>query len=568
MLTACLLAGCAPDGRAPGAGLRGAAGPSAGESAIRFEDMQPVSGLDFRLSYAAGQEPGIRETIGHPAALLDADADGRLDVLLAGPDRVALFRNVGEWRFERVDAGLRQKGYWQGAAVGDVDRDGRPDLFLSGFGCAALYLNRSRSGGSPRFHDATQASGLANIRANRWQTSAAFADVDRDGWLDLYVSAYVELGGKSGLCLYPGGVTTACSPTDFTPQRGTLYRNLGGRFADVTAAFGLAAAHGNGLGAVFGDPNGDGWPDLYLANDQLPCDLFLNRGGRRFEEVGLATGTAFGPDGSPQAGMGADFGDYDGDGREDLVVTTYQREPTSVYHNDGELFTNAAYGSHIGSATATSVGWGVKWADFDLDGRLDLAIANGHPLHRIGEMEPGIQPPQRFQVFRGGPGPFVEMTALGAGLPRAIAGRALCAGDLDNDGKLDLLLSNLDGQPLLLRNTTPARGHWLTVRLIGREVVEGARVSVRAGGRTWTRRSTTGGSFLAAHDPRVHFGLGTVPRVDSVEIRWPGGAVRRLEALPVDREVGVEPAPAAGAAAVRRTATADTRSANRAGSPP
>ena len=273
----------------------------------------------MRYTSAAGADGsppvGIKQTIGHPAALLDADGDGLLDVLLAGPDRVTLFRNLGSWRFrETPEAGFRQKGYWQGVAVGDVDRDGHPDVYLSGFGTAALYLNQ----GGGRFRDVTAPSGLGGIDANRWLTSAAFADVDGDGWLDLYVTAYVELGDRTGVCLYPGGITTACAPMEFAPQRGTLYRNLGTRpatndqrptrrsdssvvgrsswveFRDVTTAFGLQNAHGNGLGVAFGDPDNDGDPDLYLANDQRPCDLYVNEGGRRFVNRGEASGTAFG----------------------------------------------------------------------------------------------------------------------------------------------------------------------------------------------------------------------------------------------------------------------------------
>jgi enediyne biosynthesis protein E4 len=551
LVLAGLISGC---GRSAGEEQRRAMGRASGP--IVFEDAQPTSGVDFRLSYAAGQEPGIKETIGYPAALIDADGDGLPDLLLAGTGaqrrkgRVALFRNRGGWRFQEVaGSGFRQKGYWQGAAVGDVDGDGRPDVYLSGYGCTALYLNQ----GGGRFRDVTAASGLANARADRWQTSAAFADVDRDGRLDLYVTCYVELGDKTGLCVYPHGITTACSPTQFAPQRGSLYRNQGGaRFTDVTKAYGLSSAHGNGLGVAFADVDGDGYPDLYLANDQLPGDLYLNQEGRRFVNAGTPSGTGFGPDGSPQAGMGVDFGDYDNDGREDLVVTTYQREPTSLYHNDGGpetdstagdalSFTNVAYPSHLGAATTESVGWGVKWADFDNDGWLDLAIANGHPLYRIRQIEPSVDTRQRFQLFRSqGNGLFAELTSLGNGLPRAIAGRALCAGDLDNDGRTDLLISDIDGQPLLLRNLSPARNHWLTVRLEGRPGIEGAMVTVRAGARRWMRRSTTGGSYLSASDPRVHFGLGESGAVDEVRVRWPNGKTTVRRSVPVDREVTIQ----------------------------
>lgn len=510
---------------------------AAAAGAITFADARLESGIDFALNTTVGGEVGIRQTIGHPAALLDANGDGRLDVLLGGPNRVSLYLNRDGRRFEPArEAGFRQDGDWQGVAVGDVDGDGRPDVYLCGFGRAALYLNR----GGGRFRDASDGSGLAKIAPDRWLTSAAFADVDRDGRLDLYVAAYVDLGGKTGVCVYPGGIATACAPTEFAPRRGALYRNQGrGRFAEVTKAYGLDGAHGNALGVAFGDVDDDGFPDLYVANDQLPCDLYMNQRGRRFLNRGIPSGTAFGPDGSPQAGMGAEFGDYDEDGREDIVVTTYQREPTSLYRNDGAgLFTNTAFSSHLGAATTEAVGWGVKWADLENDGRLDLAIANGHPLHRIREIDPGTDAPQRFQVFRQREGGlFTEIPSLGPDLPRALSGRALCAGDWDNDGRIDLLIGSLDGPPLLLRNTTANSNHWLRVRLEGPGVTEGTRVTARAGERTWTRWSRTGGSYFSASDPRVHFGLGDAGVVDVLEVRWPDGRKTRLPNVAVDREV-------------------------------
>jgi hypothetical protein len=507
---------------------------------IAFEDRRPQSWIEFPMRLDTRQTPGIKETTGHPAALLDADGDGRLDVLLAAPDRVALFRNLGGWRFQSVaSAGFRQDGYWQGVAVGDVDNDGRPDLFLSGFGCSALYLNESGC----RFRDATAASGLGDAPANRWQTSAAFADVDRDGRLDLYVTCYVELGGRSGVCTYPGGVATACAPVDFAPQRGTLYRNIGAaRFVDATHAFGLDAAHGNGLGVAFGDIDDDGFPDLYLANDMLPCDLFVNEKGRRFVNRGVETGTAFQADGSTQAGMGVDFGDYDRDGRIDLVVTNYLREPRSLYHNEGEGgFTNQSQSSRLGPATLAAVGWGVKWADFDNDGLLDLVIANGHPLHRINEMDHSTTARQRLQFFHNtGGGRFEELQSVGSGLDRAIAGRALCSGDIDNDGKIDLLISDIEGQPFLLRNTSRSSSHWLTVTLVSKTVIEGARVTARAGARTWIGQSSTGGSYLSASDGRVYFGLGELGEIDEVQVRWPDGGTTRRKVGRTDRELVIE----------------------------
>lgn len=403
-------------------------------------------------------------------------------------------------------------------------------------------------------------SGLEN--SDRWESSAAFADLDGDGKLDLYVACYVDLKDKSGVCTYPGGISTACSPTSFPPQRGHLYRNLTqssgktsfktpfktpfkAQFVDVTSAWGLDTAHGNGLGVAFGDIglDAEGRLALYLANDQRPCDLFVNQLRQpkpHFVNSGTLSGTAMRIDGAPQSGMGVDFGDYDNDGREDILVTNYLGEPKSLYHNDGQgTFTNLTDSTGLGGATLNRVGWGVKWVDLDNDGWLDLAIANGHPLHRIHELDSAVEARQPFQILQNQNGNhLVDLTSIGANLPRPLSGRALCIGDLDNDGRMDILLSDIEGQPLLLHNVTPfGTNHWLTVRLTGKAVTEGTRVTVRAGTQNWTRYSTTGGSYLSASDPRVHFGLCTATKIDAVEIHWPNHKTTLLQNILADQEI-------------------------------
>jgi hypothetical protein len=539
-----------------------------------FVDEYPRSGISFVLGHGGRTPLNIRETLGHGAAMLDADGDGRLDLLFLGPDRVALYRNQGDWRFADVTAGsgLAQQGYWQGVATGDVDGDGRVDLYLCGYGVQALYRNR----GGGRFADVTAASGLTASGGGAevpWSTSAAFADVDGDGWLDLYVGRYVRFGpGTPQLCdTDQPGVRSVCPPKVYEPQRGVLFRNQGGRrFRDETRARGLATAHGNALGVAFGDEDGDGWPDLAVANDELPGDLFHNRGGGRFANVGAASGTAYDADGRVHAGMGVDWGDLDNDGRLDLAVTTFWGEADCLYRNDGGgLFHDVAGETELARVGRPYVGFGVKFFDLDNDGDNDLVIANGHVADNADRLRRGDRYAQPTLLFRNDGGRFHDITAAaGPAFTRPIVGRAVCAGDLDDDGRVDLVITNLEGPPLLLRNRVPASrrdvgrvvgrptpaasrreaghsepakkageprfgraadsgggrppgeaaekgaepcGHWLEVSLSGappnRQAI-GARVTVRAGQQLQVREVTTAGSYLSASDVRLHFGLG------------------------------------------------------------
>jgi enediyne biosynthesis protein E4 len=543
-----MLPGCS-SGRA-----RSSAAP-AGAGGL-FVDEYPRSGISFVLGHGGRTPLNIRETLGHGAAMLDADGDGRLDLLFLGPDRVALYRNRGDWRFADVTAGsgLAQPGYWQGVATGDVDGDGRVDLYLCGYGVQALYRNL----GGGRFADVTAASGLAASGGGvevPWNTSAAFADVDGDGWLDLYVGRYVRFGpGTPQLCdTDQPRVRSVCPPKVYEPQRGVLFHNQGGkRFRDETQARGLATAHGNALGVAFGDEDGDGWPDLAVANDELPGDLFQNRGGGRFANVGAASGTAYDADGRVHAGMGVDWGDMDNDGRLDLAVTTFWGEADCLYRNDGSgLFHDVAGETELARVGRPYVGFGVKFFDQDNDGDQDLVIANGHVADNADRLRRGDRYAQPTLLFRNDGGRFHDITAAaGPAFTRPIVGRAVCAGDLDDDGRVDLVITNLEGPPLLLRNRSEPRGHWLEVSLAGappnRQAI-GARVTVRAGQRVQVREVTTAGSYLSAGDVRLHFGLGargdaTSAAVDEITVRWPsrrGAAahVTRRRHVAADRRI-------------------------------
>jgi hypothetical protein len=505
--------------------------PSLSPTPVRFTDVTAAAGIRFALGHGGRSPLTIRDTIGTGAAFFDYDGDGWCDLYLVGQTGTAskgigaLYHNEQNDSFRDVTAGsgLTRAGFWTGCAAGDWNGDGKIDLLVTGDGCLALYENR----GEGRFQDVTAQVGLPQ---RGWATSAAFADVDRDGRLDLYVGRYLRFGpGTPETCTYRD-VPAACPPTHYDPQFGSLYWNAGRRFVDVTRAAGMEDCHGKTLGVAFADYDHDGRVDLYLANDGVPGDLYLNRSSLApaFRNVGLETGTGYSGTGGEQAGMGVDWGDVDGDRRPDLVVTTFQREPTSLYRNEGRgQFTERGYTAGIGAATVGTLGFGVKLADLDNDTRLDLVIANGHVQDTIARIQPGVTYAQRPQLFiNRGEGRFEEVDG-GEPFARAIVGRGLATADWDNDGDVDLLITDLEGAPLLLRNEGPrAPAHWLQVALAGTRSTRfgiGARLTLEAGGRSWGREVTTGGSYLSAHDPRVHFGLGPLTRADRLTIRWPSG---------------------------------------------
>lgn len=501
-----------------------------------FEDIAASSGITFALGHKGKTPLTVLEEMAAGAAIADFDGDGLMDIFLVGQEgtgntgRCALYKNLGNEKFQDVTAGsgLEEPGYYMGCAVGDVDNDGKPEILVTGYGVNRFYRNLGKN----KFADVTKQAGLQSPTPTSWHSSAGFADIDNDGKLDLYIGRYVVFDDKAlQFCDYVNGkVKSSCGPRFYDPQIGSLYRNLGNlRFQDVTRATGVDETKGKCLGVAFADINDDGWVDFYVGNDESPGDLFINEKGRKFRENASPAGVALSYGGEVQGAMGIDWGDYDRNGQFDLVVTTYQFEPTSLYAAVGEgFYQNRSVEAGLDQATRPMVGFGAKWVDIDNDGWLDLPTANGH-IHDnqelIDKLSTYRQPMQLFMNQQGKS--FADKTAeAGPGFTTPAVGRGLAVGDLNNDGLQDLVVSDLEGTVRVLLNRKKETGRWLRVRLEGTKSNRqgiGARVTVSAGQERWIAEATTGGSYFSASDPRVHFGLGSVEKIDRIEVRWPSG---------------------------------------------
>jgi tetratricopeptide (TPR) repeat protein len=519
-------------------------------SVPRFVDAAAASGLRFVHDNGhRRRNPPPPEAMCGGVALLDFDGDGWLDVYVVqgGPfpppaspaaQGDCLFRGRGDGTFEDVTEqtgiGSFPGGYGHGVTVGDYDNDGRPDLFVTRWRSYALYHNR----GGGRFEDVTESGGLGGDRD--WPTSAAFADLDNDGDLDLYVCHYLLYDpANPRRCEHPDSPSKhECYPIDFRSLPDHVFRNDGGRFVDVTAEAGFVDPDGRGLGVVAGDLDDDGRIDLYVANDMTANYLFHNRGGFRFEEVGQVSGSAASADGGFKAGMGIALGDLDGDGLLDLGVTNYFGESTTYYHNLGQLFfADHSAAINLAAPTRRLLGFGIAFLDADNDGRLDVLSANGHVL----DARPQIPWTMPLQLLRGSEGGRLVDVSRTAGEPFVPLrlGRGLAVGDLDNDGRLDAVVVSQNEPLVYLHNQTPAQSHFIAFSVQGtrsnRDGV-GTRITTTAGGRRRSADRSGGGSYQSASDPRVHFGLGEATIVDLVEIRWPSGHVDRHLKLQADRQ--------------------------------
>ncbi|HEU4753704.1 MAG TPA: CRTAC1 family protein, partial [Armatimonadota bacterium] len=500
-----------------------------------FTDVAERAGVRFRLDSGARGRHYLIETTGSGCAFFDYDGDGRPDLLFvqAGPlpwerkagtePRNRLYRNRGDGTFADVTAGsgLEDTGYSQGVAVGDYDGDGYKDVFVAAYGGNHLFRNLNGSG---RFQDVTARAGLAdNARGPRWCTSAAFGDYDNDGRLDLYVCRYSDWSPETEKhCTNPRGSPSYCSPEVYPPAEHALYRNNGdGTFADVSRKAGITARQGHGLGVAWLDFNGDGWEDLFVANDLSPFLLWRNNGNGTFTDVAEHAGVAYSDMGQLLSGMGVAVRDFNGDGLEDLFVTNFYGQMNALYRNDGkQMFTNVTVPSGIGPASFNRLAFGCEFLDFDRDGLPDLLVGNGHVNEDVAAYSQGVDYAEPKSLLRNnGNGTFTDLRdGLGSlAVPRVTRGLAVC--DFDGDGHLDAAASDQDGPAELLRYTGPSSGHWLMIDprgTTGNRDGYHAKVTVRAGGRTYFSEVRSGSSYQSHSDSRLYFGLGPAATVDEL----------------------------------------------------
>jgi hypothetical protein len=526
-----------------------------------FIESAAATGLTFNHVTGATGRYYIVEEMGAGLALFDYDNDGDLDVFVVQGDALApdaalpagtrptsrLFRNDlkagrdGRPMLHFTDvtarAGIGLQAYGMGAAVGDYDNDGDLDLFVTTFGPDTLYRNN----GNGTFTDVTADAGVSD---SFWSTSATFFDYDRDGDLDLFVANYLDFtiaGNKA--CTDALGAPDYCGPRVYRPVPDRLYRNDGqGRFTNVTETAGISKAYGAGLGVVAGDYNGDGWLDLYVANDATPNQLWINRHDGTFRDDGLLSGSALNAAGNPEGSMGIASGDFDRDGDEDLFITNIISETFALYKSDGAgNFEDIRVSAGLAAPTAGSTGFGTEWFDYDNDGWLDLFVANG-AVNTIAAQRGQPRPfRMKNQLFHNpGTGPFVETSAAGGpAFERAEISRGAAFGDIDNDGDIDVIVTTNGGPVLLLLNQGDTRNHWLQLALdqgSANRLGFGARIGVeRPGQPTIWRRVHADGSYLSASDVRAHFGLGGDARIGAVVVQWPDGVTERWPGGGVDR---------------------------------
>ena len=524
---------------------RSAAGQNGG--GVIFEEVPArQSGIGWVHENARSAERHLPETVGAGCAFFDYDNDGWLDIYLVNsgtsdfftpvtPLKNALYRNNRDGTFTELaeKAGVTGGGFGMGVAAGDYDGDGRQDLYITNYGRNLLYRNN----GNGTFSEVGEKAGVA---VAGWSTCAVWFDYDNDGRLDLFVSSFADYSkSQSVFCADSrSGRRYYCIPRPFKARASYLFHNNGdGTFSDVSRLSGIAGVSGKAFGAVATDVNNDNRMDLFVANDTAPNFLFVNKGGGKFEEIGLQAGVACSEAGAPRSGMGVDAADYNGDGWQDLFVANIDRELFSLYHNQRDLsFTDEP--GEIAEATRWLSGWGLRFFDYDNDGDPDLFLANGHPDDMVEAQNPQVKYKEPLLLFENAKGVFKNVSARsGAVFANDYPARGLTVGDYDNDGDLDVLVSNSGAAPLLLRNERGNQQNWVGLHLVGTRsnpAAIGAVISWQADGMKWTRLKTAGGSYLASHDLREVLGIGRAAKVESVEIRWPSGRIDKLVNLPTN----------------------------------
>jgi len=506
--------------------------------AVHFVEVGVQSGLTHRHENGASAEKYVMETFGSGLATFDYDGDGFLDLFFVNGASAGhrLYRNAGGMKFVDATAksGLRGNGsFGTGVAVGDYDNDNRPDLYVTGFGSNQLFRNE----GGGVFREVTKEAGVAG---GGWSSSAGFVDYDRDGDLDLYVVRYLEYDTKDNpYCGFKKpGYRMYCDPRMFDGKPDILYRNNGdGTFTDVSKASGIANPAGKGLGIAVGDIDNDGWPDIYIANDGVRNFLYHNQRNGTFTDIAYGAGVGFDGNGKPQAGMGAEIADYDGDGLADIFVTNFSDELNTLYRNLGKLlFDDVTLQAGLQSGL-TPLGFGTRLFDFDNDGDLDLHVTNGHVIDNVTLYHPQLRYEHKDLLYENvGNGKFKDVSAnAGPAFAMEHVGRGSAVADLDNDGDLDIVISNLGARPYLFRNDSKPVGHWLSLDLSQPD----ARVEVTAGGRTQHRYATSVNSYLSSSDARVHIGLGDAAKADRVQIIWADGSKQVMQNVAGDREIKV-----------------------------
>jgi hypothetical protein len=533
----------------------------------KFTDATAALGLHFQYLSSHTAKHYLPETMGAGVALFDYDNDGRLDIFLVNGAPITdpkpkgsipqksgpqywnrLFHQKPDGTFEDVTekAGLQGSGYGMGVAVGDYDNDGYEDLYVTAYGGNKLYHNN----GNGTFTDVTEKAGVAG---SGWSTSAAWVDLDGDGLLDLVVLRYVQWDFEDIWCgEHKEGYRSYCHPDIFRPVSPLVYHNDGeGHFTEVSQKIGLSKP-GKSLGIALADYDRDGHIDIFVANDSMVEFLYHNKGDGTFEEVGLQSQVAVDGDGRTYAGMGVDFVDYSNDGWPDLVITDLANQRYALYQNNGDsTFTYASFSAGLARSTMQHSGWGVRFLDYDNDGWKDLLIAQGHDLDTIELNYPNLHYREPMLLLRNTGRGFIDVSSdSGAVFHQSWLGRGMAVGDIDNDGRLDAVVTTNDGPAYILRNETPTQNHWLTLKLVGhksnRDAIGAEVTLVTAKGQQFATASTAG-SYLSASDKRVHFGLGSESIVQTIEVRWPSGILQTLKNIPGDQILQIDE-PLAGAA--------------------